>query len=102
MRLASLVAWVLAPLWVRLGIDPETGETPARLVILNRQIAQHNSRWLVRYQVRYDGDHSLELSASDVNVDYEGWVANSRCRPHVFPRKSEAHFALSEGNPIIA
>jgi hypothetical protein len=81
--------------------------------LLDRQITQHPgepgaqpprpfSHWIVRYKLRYEGDTPLELSASDVNVDYESWVSNSRAKPHTTPRKSTTRFALSETNSIQA
>ena len=111
MRLASSLACALATLWVQSGTDPESGNSPCRLVLLDRQISQHAgepgsqparpfSRWVVRYQVRYEGDTPLDLSASDLCVDYEAWVSNSRAKPHTTPRRSQTRFALSETSSI--
>jgi hypothetical protein len=103
MRLASSLACALATLWVQPGTDPESGTSPCRLVLLDRQISQHGSRWLVRYQVRYEGPSgtpALDLGPSDLAVDYEAWVSNSRSKPHSVPRKSQTRFALSESNSV--
>jgi hypothetical protein len=56
----------------------------------------------VQYRVAYEGTVALELSASDLNIDYEASVSNSRCKPHTTPRLSHAHFALSEANSILS
>ena len=102
MQLASSIACALAALWVQSGTNPESASPPCRLVLLDRQISQHNSRWLVRYQVRYEGDTALDLSPSDLSVDYEAWVSNSRSKPHTTPHKSQTRFALSETSSIQA
>ncbi len=103
MRLASALVWAFATLWAPPGTDPESAESPCRLVLVERQIVQQNGRWLVRYKVRYEaapGSAALDLSASDLAVDYEAWVSNSRSKPHTVPRKSHTRFALSESNSV--
>jgi hypothetical protein len=75
--------------------DPDLDSRP-RIVLVDRQISQLGSRWLVRYRLRYDGSDPIELGASDLGVDYEAWVSNSRTRPHAVPRKSQARFVLAE------
>jgi hypothetical protein len=53
--------------------------------------------------VRYEADpgtSGLDLGASDISVDYEAWVSNSRSKPHSVPRKSQTRFALSESNSV--
>ena len=88
-------ALLLVPFWL----------WPSQLTIQSRQISQHGSRWLVRYQVRYEADSGspgLDLGPSDITVDYEAWVSNSRCKPHSVPRKSQTRFALSESNSALA
>lgn len=100
MRLTNLSAYVV--FFLSLSATGLGDEKPdCRLVLMDRQIAQHNSRWSVRYEVSYEGDQSLDLSASDVGVRYEGWVANSRCPSHGVPRKSQAQFTLAETNPLV-
>src|SRR5262245_27153 len=100
MRLASSLAWILATLWVPIGNDPASDSSSYRLTLIDRQIAQQGGRWLVRYQVRFDGPSMLELSASDLQVDYDAWVSNSSSKPHVLPRRSQTRFALSESSAV--
>ena len=70
--------------------------------LLDRQISQQGNRWLVRYQVRYEGDTILDLSADDLSVDYEAWVSNSSLKPHTTSRKSQMRSVLSETNTLQA
>ncbi len=85
-----------------IGCDNSLAESGPRLRILDRQISQSGGIWLIVYAVRYEGAEPLELTASDIHVSYEGWVANSRCAPHAFPRKSEARFCLAEARSVAA
>jgi hypothetical protein len=78
------------------GSDPSSH----RLTLLDRQISQQGSRWLVRYQIRYDGPDALELAASDLQVDYDAWVSNSRSKPHTSPRRSQTRFSISESSAV--
>jgi hypothetical protein len=100
MRLASSLAWILATLWVPVGNHPESESSSYRLTLMDRQIAQQGGRWLIRYQVRFDGPSILELTASDLQVDYDAWVSNSSSKPHTLPRRSQTHFALSESSSV--
>src|SRR5262245_40512832 len=100
MRLASSLAWILATLWVPLGKGAQSENGSFRLILVDRQIAQHGGRWLVRYQVRFDGPTALELTASDLQVDYDAWVSNSACKPHTLSLRSQTRFALSESNSV--
>ena len=50
-------------------------------------------RETIRYELEYRGNEPLVLAASDVSVDYAAWVANSRCRPHAVPCRSEAQIS---------
>jgi hypothetical protein len=102
MRPASSLACVLAAIWVQTGTDPETGPNRHRVTLVDRQVSQHNSRWIVRYQVRHEGAGPLELAAGDVSVAYDGWVANSRLKPHSVSRRSQVEFALGTGNAGLA
>jgi hypothetical protein len=101
MRLASLLAWALATLWVPVVKDPDSGNSSYRLALIDRQISQHGSRWIVRYQVRFEGPAPLDLSASDLQVDYDAWVSNSRSKPHTLPLRSQTRFALSEASAVM-
>lgn len=100
MRLASSLAWTLATLGVALGNDPDGAGTTYRLALIDRQISQQGSRWLVRYKVRYEGPVALELASSDLQVDYDAWVSNSRSKPHTVPRRSQTRFAVSESSSV--
>lgn len=98
MPLVGTLVCVLATLWAAAATDPVSVNSRPRIVLVERQISQLNGRWLVRYQVRYEGSDTIDLGASDLGVDYEAWVANSRSRPHAVPRRSQARFALAETN----
>lgn len=66
------------------------------LVVVHRHISQTNSRWFVRYQLRYDGGVDLALNAGDIALDYLATLANSACKPHAIPRRCELHLALAD------
>jgi hypothetical protein len=68
------------------------------IVLVDRQVSQSGSRWLIRYRLDYHGNSALELTASDVAIDYDAVVSNSRCKAHTTPRRSHAQFACSEGS----
>src|SRR5438046_1895323 len=98
MALSCILACALIGPWTaRTSLDADTS---CRLAVLDRQISQQRSRWVVRYRLAYEGDTILELSASDLTVDYEAAVSNSHCKPHTMPRHSQAHFSLSEASSV--
>ena len=83
-------------------LSMERASSVPNIRLLDRQISQQGNRWLVRYQVLYEGDTMLDLSADDFSVAYEAWVSNSSLKPHTTPRKSRMRSVLSATRTLQA
>jgi hypothetical protein len=87
---AVLALCLLAGASTARGDDPVAERTPeappARLMLLNRSIAQDQGAWVVDYQVKYLGPTGVVLAPSQWGATLEGWVSNSRVASHAVPR----------------
>ena len=72
--------------------------SPPNLILINRQINQEGGSWQITYKLKYCGSESIELASSDMDFQYEAWVANSSSPKHSIPIKSELRFSLVEIN----
>lgn len=103
MPLTSWLVCLLAALWARPAVEsPTESRVVSSLTVKHRQIAQRNGRWQVRYQLEYRGSEPLDLGASDVSLDYDGWVSNSRTRAHAVPKRSQIHYSPVEIGPAVS
>lgn len=78
-----------------LFVDPQP-----QLILLDHQISQENSTWNIAYKIKYCGEEKIELLGSDIDLEYDAWVSNSSCPPHIIPQKSAAKINLVEINSI--
>lgn len=69
-----------------------------QLILLDRQISQESDGWNIVYKLRYCSEEKIELLGSDINLEYEAWVSNSACPPHIIPKKSAMKINLAEIN----
>jgi hypothetical protein len=57
-----------------------------RLTLVRRSVSQDQGAWVVDYQLRHTGRTGMILTPSEVGVNVEGWVSNSRVSSHAVPR----------------
>ncbi|WP_435018148.1 hypothetical protein TA3x_000094 [Tundrisphaera sp. TA3] len=83
-------------------ISAPTSPATARLVVVERVLAQDQGDWQVDYAFRLDADAPMTLTPSDVTARVEGWLSNSRVPVHATPRRSAAMLEGSAGSTAFA
>jgi hypothetical protein len=75
-----------------LGLSDGAAETPSGpLVIVCRAVTldrDHWRYWQVDYRLRNEGKATLTIPPSEIVVQVDGWVSNSRSAGHATPRRS--------------
>ncbi|WP_435008571.1 hypothetical protein P12x_005779 [Tundrisphaera lichenicola] len=68
---------------------PPAPPTPARLIVVERVLAQDQGDWQVDYSLKNAGAAPLVLPPAEVYARIEGWLSNSKVAAHATPRRSE-------------